>query len=293
MDINFNEMAEDLIGKHYDKIKKRKIDLIVGGGGFAVMYVIGFLYYVKVLERMRKLKLCAFSTASAGGLAIQFYKMDIDEYVKIRDHCQELELSDRYLLDSVYTLLDSHLPRDIHRKLNNKLHIATTTFSIWNFPYFFKREIYSTFKNREDFIHTFLCSCVIPGVTHPGIGKYYNGKYHLDGVVPETDFGDCQDKLYINLFNVKTLAESRFKTGTKGEVEGLVIRGLHDAHLFFTEDKETPTMYWHKPWRYKDMTTFAVENAKSLYWIAIAGVVALKYKAIFSGLVSAFNYLSQ
>jgi hypothetical protein len=269
MDIDFNKLAYDLINKNIDKIEQQNIDVITGGGGMTVLYALGVLYYLKALCKLKIIHIGEFAGASSGTFVPLFYHIDVKQYSKIHKDVQRLEATGKYHTDFVNILFDKYVPKNIHKLLNGKVHFRTHTFSLWNFPFFFKREDYTTFKDKHDLIQTSMCSCTIPKLTHDGYAKYYKGKYHVDGCVPKTDIGHNPDKLYINLFNVEALAKSRFVVGTQGEVEGLVLKGLHDAHLLFSEGRECSTLYWHKPHKYHDLTTPIMEHAKKIYALTL------------------------
>jgi hypothetical protein len=265
MDTDFEALATRLVSKNVDKIQKRHIDIISGGGGFATMYTVGVIYYLKALQKLNLIGIDQFSGASSGNFTAKYFYIDPKFYSHIHTEICDAQAQGKYCTDFLYTILGKYLPDNVHTLVDGKMHIRTHTVSLWNFPYFLKSTDYSTFTSKSDLLHTVMCSCTIPKLSHSSFTKYHKGEYHIDGLAPRTDFGVNSDKLYINLFNVTSFAKSRLIIGTKGEVESLIIRGMYDAHLLFVEGKETPCLYWYKPYKYKDIFTPMIEHAKIIY----------------------------
>lgn len=232
MEIYINKLIENLD----ENINYKNINLIMDGGAFSGSYILGCLYYLKELEKIKKIEVNKVSGCSIGSILCVLYKLNqlnycVDVYDNIRDYFREkgnLHIL-RNIVDEINKLMDKHF----FEQCNNKIFISY--YNIETNTYIIKKK----YTSNEDLCESMFKSCYIPFIC--GSEFFYKGKY-IDGLKPY-HFKKGKS-LFINLcMNTKCI---NGMLNIKNEVNNTerIMCGILDIHSFFSKSKSTTMCYY-------------------------------------------------
>jgi hypothetical protein len=235
------------------------IDLILSGGAFNAIYLVGCLYFFKEMERKKKLIIHRISTCSASSFVALFYltnSLDLFEtkvYTMIVDNFKK---NKKYIfseedLNTIFDLIKIRLyeinnlsENDILKKINYRLYI--TYFDIKKC----KRVVKKRYKSLNDIFDTIKKSAHIPFVTMNCM--LYENRY-MDGWQPfiftnnksiqSTSLQDIPMKkkqLFVDLLGKDKVKDCIILKNNKKNKDK-IMNGIFDAYYFFYQDGKCET----------------------------------------------------
>lgn len=251
------------------------IDLILDSGAFKGSYLLGALYYLKVLQERNIIKINKISGCSIGallGVLFLLNKLELFEknYSKLRECFNE-----NCTFENLHQLIDksvSLLNKDDYKKLNNKMYI--NYYNIKD-----KKEIIkSIFLSNNDLCEILKYTSFIPYIIN---GKTnYNG--NIDGNKPFI-FKNNNDNdtkiLYLSLVKIGKLNEF-FKTSYDKNSTGRAIKGLMNIHDFFLFNKRTSMCSYVNDWTILDFTQNSGFEVLWIFIIYILSISIFLYKKV-------------
>lgn len=231
MKLYVDKLITNLSNKKYGKI-----NLILDGGAFSGSYILGSLYYIKELERRRKIKIDKMSGCSIGSILCILYKLnDLDYCSQVYSRIRECfkNNGNLYILYDIMKELQDKMDKDFYIKCNNKIFL--TYYDIKYSTCVVK----SRFNSNEEIIDTMIKSSYIPYIC--GKDVLYKNRF-LDGLKPYTFkkgktlfINLCMDyKCIIGMMNIKN------------EINNVerILYGILDIHTFFMTEKPTSMCYY-------------------------------------------------
>jgi hypothetical protein len=157
---------------------EKKMNLILDGGAFNGIYMLGILYYLKEMEKREIVKIEKISGVSVGSICAFIYMLDKlhimnDYFQKVRkrvkkDHHLGVVLS---ILDSIEQIVPENVCEMVNERLYISYYDTTTCRKITKSKYKTKREIIEAIKK----------SCYIPYLD--GESLFYKNRFS-DGYSP-------------------------------------------------------------------------------------------------------------
>ncbi len=213
-----------------------KINLILDGGAFSGSYILGSLYYIKELEKLKKIKVNKMSGCSIGSILCILYKLDDLDYCthvysKIRKYFKQN--GNLYIIYEVMNELIDKMDENFYKICNKKIFL--TYYDIK----YCKSVVKCNFNSNKEIIDTMVKSSYIPYIC--GTNILYKERY-LDGLNPyifnrgKTIFINlCMDyKCITGMLNIKN------------EINNVerILYGILDIHTFFLTQKPTAMCYY-------------------------------------------------
>lgn len=242
-----------------------ELDLVLDGGAFNGMFMLGGLYYIKELEEREKLKIKRISGCSIGAILGSLFilnKMDVAiEYSKfayknIRKH-QHMKKTIEILKSKFYEIIKED---DLH--LFNKKFYLTFFDTIKC-----KQIIKKTYKSRDDLIDSIIKSCYIPYLTEK---KSTDDDGCIDGAFPYI-FKSKERKRKILFFNLLSIDKIKRMIFIKNEknIYPRLLEGLMDTHNFFEKNKANNMCSYVNDWSILDILLFRLREIITIIIIYI------------------------
>ena len=256
-----NSLIENIPEKHLPE----ELDLVLDGGAFNGMYMLGGLFYIKELEQREKIKVKRISGCSIGamlGLLFILDKMDVAiEYSKhaykyLRKH-QNLKKTFEFLKVKFYEIVKEE---DL-QLINKKYYL---TFFDTNKC---KQIIKKTYKSREDLLDCILKSCYVPYLIEK---KLTDQDGCIDGAFPYI-FKSKERKRKILFFNLLSINKIKNMIFIKDEknVYPRLLEGLMDTHTFFDKNKANNMCSYVNNWGITDILLFRLREIITIIIIYI------------------------
>ena len=256
-----NSLIENIPEKHLPE----ELDLVLDGGAFNGMYMLGGLFYIKELEQREKIKVKRISGCSIGamlGLLFILDKMDVAiEYSKhaykyIRKH-QNLKKTFEFLKVKFYEIVKEE---DL-QLINKKYYL---TFFDTNKC---KQIIKKTYKSRDDLLDCILKSCYVPYLIEK---KLTDQDGCIDGAFPYI-FKSKERKRKILFFNLLSINKIKNMIFIKDEknVYPRLLEGLMDTHTFFDKNKSNNMCSYVNNWGITDILLFRLREIITIIIIYI------------------------
>ena len=205
------------------------VDLVFEGGLFNGSYQLGFLAYIKQMEKLQLIQVKRISGCSIGAFMALLYFIDVslDDNINfvsniIYNHAKKHHNIN--IFDKVYAHYIKFLPNNFLDIINGKLFITYNDVSKN------KQIVKSKYASVEELFDVIRRSCSIPYIIDKTL--FYNNKY-IDGLYPYI-FKPKKNRKIINL-NIINLQKLDFFT-IKNETNNIqrVINGIIDTHVFFS-----------------------------------------------------------
>lgn len=205
------------------------VDLVFEGGLFNGSYQLGFLAYIKQMEKLKLIRVKRVSGCSIGSFIALLYFIDIplDENINfvsnvVYKHAKKYH--DINFFNKAYVFYKKWLPNNFLDLINGKLFITYNDVSKN------KQIVKSKYTSIEEVFDVIRRSCSIPYIIDKTL--FYNNKY-MDGLYPYI-FKPKKDRKIINL-NIVNWQKLDFIT-IKNENTNVqrVINGIIDTHAFFS-----------------------------------------------------------
>jgi predicted patatin/cPLA2 family phospholipase len=248
--------------------KNQKIDLILDGGAFNGSYLLGVVYFLREMEKQKRLNIDRISCSSVGCFVALAHIGDCMElfstilYRKSRDHFEvHLNLD---VFDEIFDELRNHLPHDICERMSGKVYI-----SFYNIKKA-KKIVKNRFRSVDELFETIRRSCFVPFFIN-GYATYKNR--YIDGMNPyffvkeiknESNENNKIEKiksksikkqknkeqrktLYVDLFGYDKIMNIMDIKNEKTN-EHRVFSGLLDVHMFYTKQVSTSMCSYVEEW---------------------------------------------
>ena len=218
-----------------NKLNKKvveKVDIILEGGLFNGSYQLGFLNYIKQMEKNKLIKIKRLSGCSIGSFMAFLYFTDVslDENIDfisniIYKHIKKY--NNLNFFNKVKKFYIKRLPPNFLQLVNGRLFITYNDVSKN------KQIVKSTYASIEELFEIIRRSCSVPYIIDKTL--FYNGKY-FDGLYPFI-FKPKNDRKIINL-NIINSQTFNYFLSIKNEKNNInrVINGILDTHIFFSSN---------------------------------------------------------
>lgn len=233
----------------------KEMDLILDGGAFNGIYMLGGLFYIKELEQRNKIKIKRISGCSIGavlGLLFILNRMDISIDIStyafkcLRKHQHLKQLID-VIKNKFYEIIcDADM-----LNINNKFYL--TYFDTIKG----KQIIKKTYKSKEDLLNCLIKSLYVPYL----IDKNLTDKEGcIDGAFPHI-FKPKKDRkiLFLNLQSFDKIKKMIFIKHEKN-IYPRLLEGLMDTHFFFESDKSNNMCSYVNNWGIIDILIFRLRE---------------------------------
>jgi len=243
-----------------------EIDLVLDGGAFNGIYMLGGLFYLKELERRGKLKIKRISGCSVGAiLGVCFLLDKLDIALDICNKCYAVLRKKRELkyIVSEFTL-QSILANESVEKVNNKLYV--TYFDAFKGKQLLKK----SFKNKEQLIKCIMKTVHIPYLSD-GNMTYKDGC--IDGAFPYMFKKRSKDRKTIFL-NLQSFDKIKKMLCIKNEknVYPRIFEGLQDMHKFIETQQPNNMCSYVDNWGLRDILLFRLREIIYTMIIYIFGI---------------------
>ena len=204
------------------------VDLVFEGGLFNGSYQLGFLAYIKQMEKLQLIRVKRVSGCSIGAFMALLYFIDIPlnnniDFVSNVIYKHAKKYHDINIFDKAYMFYSKWLPDNFLDLINRKLFITYNDVSKN------RQIIKSNYTSVKEVFDVIRRSCSVPYIIDKTL--FYNNKY-IDGLYPYI-FKPKNDRKIINL-NIVNWQKLDFIT-IKNETNNVhrVINGIIDTHAFF------------------------------------------------------------
>lgn len=222
------------------------IDLILSGGAFNAIYLVGCLYFFREMERRNKITIHRISTCSASSFVALFYLTNNLELFETKVYnmiVRNFKQNKKYIFSdqdiiTVFDLIETTLydvngltEYEILKKVNYKLYI--TYFDIKKC----KRVVKKKYRSLHDIFETIKKSAHIPFITMNCM--LYRNRY-MDGWQPFIFAKNENKQLFIDLLGRDKIKDCIVLKNNKKNKDK-IINGIHDAYSFFYQNGKYET----------------------------------------------------
>jgi len=230
-------LVDNIPNEHITKLQNRtnkplSVDIVFEGGIFNGSYQLGFLNYIKQMEKKRLLKVERVSGCSIGSVMafLYFTNISINDIINLINNVIYKHVKKYYNINIFKILFDfcgKYLPTNFLDIINGKLFITYNDISKG------KQIVKSTYSSIDELFDVIRSSCYIPYVIDKSI--FYNGKY-VDGLYPYIFKPKKNRKIInVNVINLKKLSSFISIKNEKNNIHR-VIDGIIDTHTFFSSN---------------------------------------------------------
>ena len=234
-----------------------EIDLVLDGGAFNGMYMLGALYYLKELEEKNIIKIKRISGTSIGAVCGLFYILDrLDLLIELGKKTCEI-LRKKQDLKKMRSYLDNKLNNILkkeHLNLINKKLYVTFFDTLKN-----KQIIKKKYDSLNDIKQAIFKSTHFPYL----IDRVFTDKEGcMDGAFPyifKQKTGEKKKILFINLQSLDKFINMIYIKKEKNFFSRVFI-GLMDIHEFFLNNKNTKMCSYVNEWGIIDILLFRLRE---------------------------------
>ena len=221
------------IKKLIDKTNKPlSVDIVFEAGLFNGSYQLGFLSYIKQMEKKQLLKVERVSGCSIGSVIafLYFTNISINDIIYLISNVMYKHVKKYYNINIFQILFDfcgKHLPANFLDIINGKLFITYNDISKG------KHIVKSTYSSIDELFDVIRRSCYVPYAIDKSI--FYNDKY-IDGLYPYIFKPKKNRKIInVNIINLKKIC-SLISIKNEKNIINRVIDGIIDTHTFFSSN---------------------------------------------------------
>ena len=232
-----------------------EIDLVLDGGAFNGVYMLGGLFYLKELEERNKIKIKRVSGCSIGaiiGILFILNKMDIS--INIADYgfrCLRKHQDFKKLIKIIKIKFNEIIKEEDILKINNVFYL--TYFDTIKGKQIIKKK----YKCKEDLINCLIKSLYIPYLIDK---KLTHEDGCIDGAFPHIFKPKNNRKiLFINLQSFDKITKMIFIKNEKN-IYPRLLEGLMDTHQFFETNKRTNMCSYVNNWSILDILIFRLRE---------------------------------
>lgn len=236
------KLIENLPPNIKDAKKCETLDLVLDSGAFNGSYLVGGLYFLQEMERLKYIKINRISGCSIGSIVgflyyidrldfmSTFYKIVAEDFKKTRN---------LKIITEIKEHLKDHIPEDVCLRVNNKLFITYNNITNG------KKRIKSTYRDVDDIFDSIIKSCYIPFLIDGNM--IYKNKY-IDGITPYIFETTESDKiLYFDLYGYDKFSHV-FNIKNEKTNCHRILAGLLDIHRFFIKQSSTQMCSYVNDW---------------------------------------------
>ena len=237
-----------------DKQIPKEIDLILDGGAFNGIYMLGGLFYLKEMERRGKIIIKRISGCSIGALmGLCFLTDKLDIAFDICNRCYKIVRKKRkikYIINE--KLLRDNMDDTDLIKLQNNLYI--TYFDAFKGKQILKKN----YKNNEDVINCILKTAHIPYLSN-GSMTYKDGC--IDGAFPYMFKKRYKNRkiIFLNLQSFDKITKMLFIKNEKN-IYPRIFEGLLDMHKFIETCQPNNMCSYVDDWGMKEIILFRLRE---------------------------------
>jgi hypothetical protein len=238
----------------------RQIDLVMNGGAFNGSYLIGCLYFLKRLEKLKHVTIRRISGCSISSFLGTMYLLGHLESIESSNYYQtSFEHFKKHKNFNFLLSVDAFLPEIVDCSLlSKKMYITYINM------HDMKQVVVNKFKNKQE-----LCECIIRSSFVPCFingDLLYKNKY-IDGFLPFLFQPKKGRKiLYLNIFFKKMNEMINIKNESTNYAR--ILYGLVDIHTFFIKGISTQICSYVNDWNILD---------KSMYFIKLCLINCVIY----------------
>lgn len=232
-----NQLVNNIPNQYLTKLQGKtntplKVDLVFEGGLFNGSYQLGFLNYIKQMEKKQFLKVERVSGCSIGSIIafLYFTNISINDSINFITNVMYKHVKKHHNMDifnQVFDFFTKKLPTNFLDIINGKLFITYNDISKGI------QIIKSTYSSIDELFDVIRRSCYIPYVIDKSI--FYNGKY-VDGLYPYVFKPKKNRKIInVNIINLKKICSFISIKNEKNNIHR-VIDGIIDTHTFFSSN---------------------------------------------------------
>ena len=250
-----NAFISSLIENIPDNHIPKNIDLVLDGGAFNGIYMLGGLFYIKELEQREKIHIKRISGCSIGavlGLLFILNKMDISieistlafKCLRKHQHLKKLIMIIKKKFNEIVTEEDLLI-------INDKFYL--TYFDTNNG----KQVIKKKYDSRKDLLDCVIKSLYVPYLIDEGLT---DNDGCIDGSFPHIFKPKKNRKiLFLNLQSIDKIKKMIFIKHEKN-IYPRLLEGLMDTHSFFEKDKSNNMCSYVNDWGLIDILFFRMRE---------------------------------
>ena len=233
----------------------KNMDLILDGGAFNGIYMLGGLFYIKELEQREKINIKRVSGCSIGallGLLFILNKMDISiDISTYAFKCLRKHQHLKQLIETIKNKFNEIIEEDDICKINNKFYL--TYFDTIKG----KQIIKKTYNSRDDLLDCLIKSLYVPYLIDK---KLTDSDGCIDGAFPHI-FKPKKDRkiLFLNLQSLDKIKKMIFIKHEKN-IYPRLLEGLMDTHNFFETNTTNNMCSYVNDWRLIDILFFRLRE---------------------------------
>ena len=237
-----------------DKQIPKEIDLILDGGAFNGIYMLGGLFYLKEMERRGKIIIKRISGCSIGALmGLCFLTDKLDIAFDICNRCYKIVRKKRkikYIINE--KLLRENMDDTDLIKLQNNLYM--TYFDAFKGKQILKKN----YKNNDDIINCILKTVHIPYLSN-GSMTYKDGC--IDGAFPYMFKKRYKNRkiIFLNLQSFDKITKMLFIKNEKN-IYPRIFEGLLDMHKFIETRQPNNMCSYVDDWGMKEILLFRLRE---------------------------------
>lgn len=232
----------------------KEIDLILDGGAFNGIYMLGGTFYLKELERREKIKIKRISGCSIGAVIGIFLILDkLDIALKICRTSYKLLRKKRELKHIINeNVLRENIDELDVKSISNRFYI--TYFD----PYKGKQVVKKTYKNKDDLINNIMKTIYIPYLSD---GNMTHKDGYVDGAFPYMFKKRYRDRkvLFLNLQSFDKIKKMFFIKNEKN-IYPRLFEGLLDTHKFMETKQANNMCSYVDDWTMCDILLFRLRE---------------------------------
>ena len=239
-----NNLENKVIYQNQTSKSIPNVDIVFEGGLFNGSHQLGFLNYVKQMEKKQLIKIKRLSGCSIGSIIALIYFTDItlDENIDFISNVLYKHMKKYHninFFNKTWNFFLKRLPSNFLDIINGRLYITYIDVSKN------KQIVKSTYSSIDDLFETIRRSCSVPYIIDKTL--FYNGKY-FDGLYPFI-FKPKKDRKIINL-NIINLEKFNYFISIKNEKNNVyrVIDGILDTHIFFSTNYNSSMCSYVNDW---------------------------------------------
>jgi len=247
-----NTLIENIPEKHLPP----ELDLVLDGGAFNGVYMLGGLFYVKELERREKIQVKRVSGCSIGailGILFLLNKMDIsidicnNSYKYLRKH-QDL----KKVVGIFKKKLTDVIKEEDMSVINNRFYL--TYFDTIKGKQIVKRK----YKSKTELIDNIIKSLYVPYLID---GRPTDNDGCIDGAFPYMFKSRTRKRkiLFLNLQSMDKIKKMIFIKNEKN-IYPRLLEGLMDTHSFFEKNSPNNMCSYVNDWTIMDILLFRLRE---------------------------------
>jgi len=257
--------TSSLIKNIPDENIPKEIDLVLDGGAFNGIYMMGSLNYLKQLEKNNKISIIRVSGCSIGGILGVCYLLDkLDNILALCKDCFKYLRKHQVLKKNVELFknyFNETITDDDLIKINNKLYL--TYFNTHKGKQVMKKK----YKSKDHLIDILLKSLYIPFLIDNNI---IDKDGCVDGAYPYI-FKQREDKRKILFINLQSFSRIKNMIFIKNEknIFPRLLEGLMDTHKFFETKKSNNMCSYVNDWNLFNIICFRLRESIYTFLIYI------------------------